>query len=268
MEKNKNNIHLSVLTLTKNNEKTLEYNLKSIYKYADEIVILDSGSTDKTLEIARKYTDKILFRPFDGNFGEQKNYGMKNCTGEWIFILDSDEFVGENFSNCFSYLNGVYRSLALPRCHIFDIKKHQQLLTYTHYYDWQTRFIKNDGTIVYGDNRVHENLQNYRRRLHCCEAHIFHLDFLVKGYMKRKAKVEFYNRLANAGYPRMYLPEDYPYHTMSMMELPELELLHDLENDENFYQYPLRESKWISAREILKWKIRQTVTRARKFLNV
>ena len=68
---------LSCLILTKNNEKTLEYALRSIKKYADEIVLLDSGSDDNTLDIAHRYTNKILYRKFEGNFGEQKNYGMK-----------------------------------------------------------------------------------------------------------------------------------------------------------------------------------------------
>ena len=89
---------LSVLILTKNNQRSINYALMSVQPYADEIIVLDSGSQDKTLEIANRYTDKIYFREFEGHFGQQKNYGLSKCTGKWIFILDSDEFIGENFA--------------------------------------------------------------------------------------------------------------------------------------------------------------------------
>lgn len=255
---------LSCLILTKNNAKTLEYALRSIYKYVDEIVLLDSGSDDDTLKVARRYTDKIFFKAFEGDFGKQKNYGIRQCKGEWIFILDSDELVGQNFYRCLKYLHEPYRSIALPRCHIVDIKKIKQLITPTHYYDWQTRFIRNDGNTFYGDKRVHEVLQGNKPRLHCCEANIFHLDFLVNDYDKRKQKSAYYDGIImGAGFPTMYLPEDYSYYTMSMLELPEKDILQDLQKEKGFYAYELHESRWIKIREYLKWKVRQMLTRFR-----
>ena len=56
---------LSVLILTKNNQRSINYALMSVQPYADEIIVLDSGSQDKTLEIANRYTDKIYFREFE-----------------------------------------------------------------------------------------------------------------------------------------------------------------------------------------------------------
>ena len=88
---------LSVLIFTKNNQRSINYALMSVQPYADEIIVLDSGSQDKTLEIANRYTNKIYFREFEGHFGQQKNYGLSKCTGKWILVLDSDEFIGENF---------------------------------------------------------------------------------------------------------------------------------------------------------------------------
>jgi len=259
---------LSCLILTKNNGQTIEYALQSIAPYADEIILLDSGSEDNTLEITRKYTDKILFREFDGNFDEQKNYGMKQCQGDWIFILDADELVGENFGRCFQYLHEPYRSIALPRCQIIDIQLQKQLISYTHYYDWQTRFIRNDGTIYYAGNPVHHALQNNKKRLHCCEANIFHLDFLIHDYVARKKKVDYYNGIANAGFPKMYLFEDYPYHTMSMQELPAAELLGKLKVDKSFNRYPLKDSAAIDVREWFKWNLRRAGTVIRNAVGV
>jgi glycosyltransferase involved in cell wall biosynthesis len=72
-----------------NEEKNLQPCLESA-KWMDEIVVVDSFSTDRTMEIARTYTDKIFQRPWRG-FGDQKNYAMDQVSTDWVFILDSDE---------------------------------------------------------------------------------------------------------------------------------------------------------------------------------
>lgn len=262
---------LSCLILTKNNGKTLEYALRSICSYVDEIVLLDSGSDDNTLEIGQKYTKKIFYREFSGSYSKQRNYGIKQCNGDWIFLLDSDELVGENFHRCLKYLKKPYKSIAIPRCHIIDIKNEKQLITPTHYYDWQTRFIYNDGATQYYEGKpVHETLINNKPRLHCCEANIFHLDFLINDYEKRKNKSDYYAKIGNGGFPQMYLPEDFHYYTMSLMELPEENILHDLKEDTSLssIKYELNNSNWISFRELLKWDLRQSITRLRGTFSV
>lgn len=262
------NIFLSVLILTKNNERSIGYALQSICNYADEIVVLDSGSTDKTLEIVEKYTDRIFFREFDGHFGKQKNYGMSKCRGKWIFILDSDEFVGEDFGRCLKYLHLKYRCVTIPRYHICDVIEWKHFCTRTHYYDWQKRFIRNDGKIFYGDNIVHENLQNYQPRLHCAVGHLFHLDFVLNNYERRMKKVQYYDDLAGGGFPTMYLPENFPYYTMVMQELPEKNIFSALQNDNSLIRYKLRDSFIISLLEKYKWDIRQIMTFARGLFNI
>ena len=173
----------------------------SVQPYADEIIVLDSGSQDKTLEIANRYTDKIYFREFEGHFGRQKNYGLSKCTGKWIFILDSDEFIGENFATTLKYLHSGFKCITMPRYHICSISQWSHFVTKAHYYDWQKRLIKNDSNIFYGNNKVHENLQNYSPRLHCAAGHIFHLDFLLHDYTARSKKSAFYDHLAGGTIP-------------------------------------------------------------------
>lgn len=192
---------LSVLILTKNNQRSINYALMSVQPYADEIIVLDSGSQDKTLEIANRYTDKIYFREFEGHFGRQKNYGLSKCTGKWIFILDSDEFIGENFATTLKYLHSGFKCITMPRYHICSISQWSHFVTKAHYYDWQKRLIKNDSNIFYGNNKVHENLQNYSPRLHCAAGHIFHLDFLLHDYTARAKKSAFYDHLAGGAIP-------------------------------------------------------------------
>ena len=80
---------LSVFIITKNEEKNLSECLESV-AFADEIVVIDSGSWDPTVAIAKKYTPHVFFRVFD-NFGEQKNYAISKTTGDWILSVDADE---------------------------------------------------------------------------------------------------------------------------------------------------------------------------------
>jgi glycosyltransferase involved in cell wall biosynthesis len=84
---------LSVIVLTKNEEDRIKACLESV-KWADEIIVVDSGSTDKTIEIIGKYTDKII-KSADNDFSERRNQGAKSSSGEWILYVDADERVLE-----------------------------------------------------------------------------------------------------------------------------------------------------------------------------
>lgn len=83
---------LSVVTITKNEEAHLPRALRSVRDWADEIIVVDSESTDRTVEIAREFTDKVFIRPWPG-YGPQKNFARDRASGEWIFQLDADEDV-------------------------------------------------------------------------------------------------------------------------------------------------------------------------------
>ena len=98
---------ISVIVLTKNEEKMIIPCLESI-KWSDEIIIVDDQSTDKTLEFARKYTDKIFIHKM-ADFSSQREFGLSKASGEWILYLDADERVTpalraeiSNFQSCLS----------------------------------------------------------------------------------------------------------------------------------------------------------------------
>lgn len=80
---------LSAIVITKNEEDRIKTCLESI-KWADEIIIIDNGSVDKTIEIAKNYTDKI-FVSKDLDFPSLRNKGMEKSTGDWILYIDADE---------------------------------------------------------------------------------------------------------------------------------------------------------------------------------
>lgn len=81
---------LSVFSVVKNEEEMIEAMLQSA-EGADEHVIVDTGSTDRTIEICRKYTDKIVTDySWNDDFAEAKNYALSKCTGDYIIGLDAD----------------------------------------------------------------------------------------------------------------------------------------------------------------------------------
>jgi tetratricopeptide (TPR) repeat protein len=82
---------ISVSMILKNEEKFLPGCLESIKGLADEIIVVDTGSTDRTMEIARDYGAKIYEHPWQNDFSFHRNQSIEYATGDWILILDADE---------------------------------------------------------------------------------------------------------------------------------------------------------------------------------
>ena len=81
---------LTVAMITMNEERILAKTLESVKKIADEIVIVDSGSTDRTEEIAKKYGARFYVEEWKG-YGLQRNSAIDKASGEWILNIDADE---------------------------------------------------------------------------------------------------------------------------------------------------------------------------------
>lgn len=115
---------LSVIVLTYNEEKNIEKCLKSVHGWVSEIFIVDSFSTDKTLEIAKKYTDKIYQHEFKTHT-EQWKWALKNLPirNEWILGLDADQRVSiklkEELLRIFESLNPEIDGIYVKRKQIF-----------------------------------------------------------------------------------------------------------------------------------------------------
>lgn len=82
---------LSVVLITMNEEHCVRTCLESV-AWADELIVIDSGSTDRTVEICREFTGKILITDWPGP-GAQRNRAIDMAAGEWIFAIDADEWV-------------------------------------------------------------------------------------------------------------------------------------------------------------------------------
>ncbi|MFU8877196.1 MAG: O-antigen ligase family protein [Wenzhouxiangellaceae bacterium] len=85
---------LSVIMICRDEADRIEAALRSVAGWADEIVVLDSGSTDGTVEICRRHTDKVEVTDWPG-FGRQKQRALERASGDWVLSLDADEAVSK-----------------------------------------------------------------------------------------------------------------------------------------------------------------------------
>lgn len=92
---------LSVVINTKNSEKYIKQCLQSIKKIADEIIVVDMASTDKTLKIAQRFTDRIFQypQPEIGYVEPAREFAFAQANGDWIFLIDSDEEIKPPLAN-------------------------------------------------------------------------------------------------------------------------------------------------------------------------
>ncbi|MFZ5942993.1 MAG: tetratricopeptide repeat-containing glycosyltransferase family 2 protein [Bacillota bacterium] len=86
---------LTLCMIVKNEEKNLPRSLNSIKDLVDEIIIVDTGSEDKTLEIARQFGANVSSFPWQNDFSQARNYALEQAHGEWILFLDADEELGK-----------------------------------------------------------------------------------------------------------------------------------------------------------------------------
>ncbi len=85
-------VPLSAVVLTHNSASTLDATLRSI-AWCDEIVVVDSGSADTTLDIATRHAARVIHRPLDAGFGAQKRFAVEQARNDWVLVVDSDEVV-------------------------------------------------------------------------------------------------------------------------------------------------------------------------------
>jgi len=89
---------ISVVINTLNEERNIPRSLKSVKNFADEVIVVDMHSEDKTRDIAREYGAKIFLHEKTGYVEPARNFALEKARGKWIFILDADEKIGPNLS--------------------------------------------------------------------------------------------------------------------------------------------------------------------------
>jgi glycosyltransferase involved in cell wall biosynthesis len=97
---------LSVVIITFNEERNIERCLLSVQELADEILVVDSFSKDKTLEICEKYNVRLIQNPFEGHI-QQKNFAMQQAQFDWILSLDADEALSEELLKSIKHIKTI-----------------------------------------------------------------------------------------------------------------------------------------------------------------
>jgi glycosyltransferase involved in cell wall biosynthesis len=147
---------ISATVITLNEEDRIADALESL-AWADEIVVVDAGSTDRTREIARRYTDRVLVHPWQG-YAVQKRYADAQASHEWIFSLDADERVSPALRRSIEKVKEEG-----PRCEGYRVARRAWYLGrwINHggwYPDYQVRLYRRDCAAWVGDF-VHESVR-------------------------------------------------------------------------------------------------------------
>lgn len=142
---------LSVLILTKNEERNIGRAIRSVEGLADEVVVVDSGSTDRTVEIAQSLGAKVIFKEWEG-YPSQLNYGVEQCSGEWILVLDADEEVSKELKE------SIKREIEKPSYEVYMVSRRTYylgaFLRYAWYPEWRVRLFRK-GKVRF-EGKLHE----------------------------------------------------------------------------------------------------------------
>ncbi len=129
-------VTISLCMIVKNEEEILARCLDCVADLMDEIIIVDTGSTDKTKEIARNYTDKIYDFKWDNDFSAARNFAFSKATMEYIYSADADEVIDEENREKF----GILKEHLLPEIEVVQMLYTNQLAFNTTYnYDEELR---------------------------------------------------------------------------------------------------------------------------------
>ncbi len=85
-------MNLSICIITKNEEQNIDRCLKALAPYGLETIVVDTGSTDRTKQIAARYTDRLYDFPWCDDFSAAKNFAIEKASHSYVLVLDSDEF--------------------------------------------------------------------------------------------------------------------------------------------------------------------------------
>lgn len=137
---------LSVIISTKDHESIIERALKSV-KFADEIIVVDLHSQDKTVEIVKKYTDRVFSHQNYGYIEPVRNFSISKAKGDWILIIDADEEVTPGLKKTILSIVKAKNQAELPDCFYLPRKNiiFDKWIQKTGWWpDYQLRFFRKD----------------------------------------------------------------------------------------------------------------------------
>lgn len=169
---------ITVCMIVKNEEEVLERTLKSIVNIVDEVIVVDTGSVDKTKEIAYQFTTKVFDYQWENDFSKARNYSIEKASYDYVLILDADEeiieFDKEEILNLIKYHSEAVGRV--KRINLFDDEAEQRVYT-----ERVNRFF-NKSLFEY-EGIIHEQVVEKSKR---SEYKTYHLPIVIKhiGYQK------------------------------------------------------------------------------------
>lgn len=165
---------ISACIISFNEEKKIEDCLKSLAGIADEIIVVDSNSTDNTVAIAQKYTDRIILQDFLG-FIEQKNFAVQQAENDWVLSLDCDERLSPELQDAITAIKGTVEqadAYRMPRKTFYIYR----WLNHCWYPDLKIRLF-NKNTAYWGGTNPHDHIVISSSNIVQLAGDIYHYSF-------------------------------------------------------------------------------------------
>ena len=148
---------ISGLVVTLNEAQNIERCLNSLNQFCDEVVVIDSGSTDETVKIAESKGAKVFVHPWLGH-GAQRNFGLSKCLNSWVFSLDADEEVSPELA---TRINAIFES-TVPQKLVFSMHRKNFIgKTWITHSGWHPDIVLrlfNKESNQFNDRAVHEKV--------------------------------------------------------------------------------------------------------------
>jgi glycosyltransferase involved in cell wall biosynthesis len=158
---------ISCYILTHNRALHLEQVLASLADIPDELVVVDSGSTDGTQEIAARFGARVIHRAFD-NFTAQRNFAVSQCRHDWVFTIDSDEVLSPELADRLRRLKSTIA--AEDEVDAYAVRREWYVLGRrvhafypSHCPDYPVRLFRKSRAAYLEGRQVHETLRGFRK---------------------------------------------------------------------------------------------------------
>ncbi len=210
-------ILLSIGLIVKNEEKYLGRCLSALKPICDaiptEIVVVDTGSTDRTVEIAKKHTDKVYFFEWIDDFSAARNYGLERCSGEWFMFIDADEIFDEDVSAFVEFFKSGKKDKYNTAC--IHLKNYQDDLFKVYNESIPTRLAKRTDELRF-INKIHECF-NFRDREYTYDIRTYAHHYGYVGSKTNSQKIDRNKKILQAEFeknPDSAIAISYLYYTV------------------------------------------------------
>ncbi len=207
-ERSQRRATIAAVVITRNEEKNLAACLDSL-AWVDELIVVDAESTDRTAELARRYTPRVFVRRWPG-YGLQKNFAMEQAAADWILIVDADERVSEELRDEIGAVLNEERPPVAYRIPRRNFYYGRWIRGAGQYPDPQLRLVRR-GHGRYNDLPVHEHLE-VEGPVADLQGHLDHQTHPT--ILSHELKIERYSTLAAEERIRAGRPEAAWYHLL------------------------------------------------------